>query len=724
MAAGKPKPNQICSKKNEIRVLKKTTLKCTKVGKKLIWREQKGDPSKNSNSTSQTAPAPTPTPEPSPSPSTSPSTTNSSNSESPAPKNSFTPPTKRPKNISELDPETAWYFAWESMNEYRKKNENYKATYDIRISSNYKTEIRDVIIEGLDAGSSFWSDFWKPSQPILVILGTEKDTEFWRTELAALYDPRWQQSKDEMFNSMQDSFKRFGAYNNSAGASWFGNKPNMNFPYGSALQASDISTNNWQTSPHEYTHIVQGVLGYAFNLNGMGTSWMSEGQAEHAGLFLTKSDPEQYLDYRNLRFKNQWRSPDQADLQTPNQIHNAIKDKAQKPIYNAYYSYGAAAMEALVAIHGHGAVIEYLKRIQSGVWWPNAFQQVFGMSHEQYIKEVSTYLAKLRSHLTGEAIPQEVISDNFTKYLETKKKAYESINSKAVSQENSKFNLKYMIGENFPKDMKVLSEKQIPYSASIFSFFLDKKIDTTIYLYTEKEDAYVRSLPPWRENQYWPETQIWFDRWKQGIATEHNIGLAAWYLVDPVNYGGHAGIAAPSIGSLKTQRYYNIHVLPHEFFHVIQDFHFRTRNIAFPNSNSYDLAFPPLFREGSANTFSIAVTFDKYEDYLDFYTKYSNDMVPGNQMLRNINTESEVIAAFKKSMSKNDQEAFNVAYFTGALLFEWFIAEYGVEKYRQLLTDPAYGGNFDDLLKKVVGYDSNELFKRAAGHILTAIKGQ
>ncbi len=712
-AAEKPKANQACSKKNQIKAAKLGSFKCTQVGKKLIWKLQRSIYSQASGPSPQPTPSSNPSASPMPSPTPVPTET----------KKPITPPTKKPKSIADLDPETAWYFAWESMNKVRQSNQPYKAQYDIRISQNFKPEVRDVILEGLDAGSSFWSNFWKPNQPITVHLGTEKDIAFWQRELADFYDPRWNKNRDDNFNYLQETFRRTGAYNNSAGASWFTNRPNINFPYGSALQASDIRQNNWQTSPHEYTHIVQGVLGYAFNLNGIGPSWMSEGQAEHVGLFLTKSDPEQYLAYRNFRFQLQWNSAEQVGLKTPNQIHAAIQDRAKTPVYNAYYSYGTAAMEALVALHGHDAIIDYFKRIQTGTWWPDAFQQTFGTSHEQYLKEVSSYLAKLRSQITGVPIPVEVISEDYSKYIDTKKKAYDSINSKAVTADNSKFNFKYMVGENYPKEFEALNRKQVAYSGSVFSYFLDKKIDTTIYLYTEKEDKYLRSLPLWKDNQYWPENQVWFDRWKQGIATEHNIGLAAWYLVDPVNYGGHAGIAAPSFGSLKTQRYYNIQVLPHEFFHVIQDYYFRTRNISFSNSQGYDQAFPPLLREGSANTFSIAVTFDKFEDYRNFYARYASEVIQRTEFLRNADTEAKVVEALKRSLSKGDQQGFEAAYFTGALLFEWVIAEYGVEKYRQLLTDPAYGGNFDDLIRKVMGYDSTELFKRAAGHILSALKG-
>lgn len=611
------------------------------------------------------------------------------------------------------------------MDEARKRNSKFKAEYNIVISPNFKSDVRDVIIEGLDASSSFWSDFWKPTEPMLLLLGTERDDEFWKTELARTYDSRWHTSRDEPYQNLRNSFAQFGANNNSAGASWFTDKPNMTFPYGTALTAESIRQSNWQTAPHEYTHIVQGVLGYSFKLNGMGPRWMGEGQAEHVGLFLTKERPEDYRAYRDIRFANQWRSPEQNNLRSSKAIFNAIRDGSSNEIYNAYYSFGAAAMEALVAIHGHEGILKYFNAIRSGKNWPDAFKETFGISQDNFLQDVSPYLAKLRGQIMGEPVIDDPISKADQDYLIRKEQVYNAIRSINTPNNEIKFNLNYKIGANYPTDLRELNIRQINYSSAIFSYFLDKKINTTIYLYSEKDAAELRSLPVFKNNQYWDsDIQPWFDRWNQGTALEHNIGLIAFYLVDRDGEGGHAGVGAPSRASLATQRFYNKQVVPHEFFHVVQDYPFRIRRIIFEDAVSYDRAFPPIFREGSANTFSGAVTYETFSEY----QKFQNAEIAGFKrslpnFIGSIKNEADVVETLGKMLRKNSHpNAHETSYLLGSLVFEWFISEHGLAKYRELLNDPAYGGPFDDLLKKVVGYDQGELHKRAAQYVLTALQ--
>lgn len=284
------------------------------------------------------------------------------------------------------------------MDEYRSKGQSIDVTYKIIQSENFDRQTLAVIMDGLKAAATFWSNFWKPANQIWLILGTEKDLPFWKRELDPLYDSRWHKSRNDLYDNLVSSFERFGTRTNSAGASWFANTPNMIFPYGSALSAKDISENNWQTTPHEYTHLVQGTMSYSFNLYGMGTQWMSEGQAELVGLFLTKQTAPEYLEYRNLRLKNNFQGSSVSRVITAQQIYEAIGDGSQGMIYDAHYSFGMAAMEALVALHGHDAILKYFEKIKSGVWWPNAFKETFGVSHVDFLKDVTPYLEKLRAN--------------------------------------------------------------------------------------------------------------------------------------------------------------------------------------------------------------------------------------------------------------------------------------------------------------------------------------
>lgn len=325
--------------------------------------------------------------------------------------------------------------------------------------------------------------------------------------------------------------------------------------------------------------------------------------------------------------------------------------------------------------------------------------------------------------------PSATISKEYSDYLNRKKRAYQAIRSVAVPENEIKFNLDYKIGASYPKELKDYNLAQVTYSARVFSYFLDKKIDTSIYLYTEKESQELRSMKYWRQNSWWDDgIQPWFDRWAKGIATEHNLGLAAWYIVDSDEQKGHAGIAAASTATVSTWRVYNLQVMPHEFFHVIQDYHFRSKGLKFHvdhDTDEYATAFPPMFREGSANTISIAVTFEDFDQYLNFYAIEARSTTPRLGLLNTIRNETDVVAALSKITRKSSHpDAHEASYFVGALLFEWFISEYGIDKYRALMTDPGYGGSFNELLKRVIGIDNTELYKRAAGYILSGLQNR
>jgi len=391
--AATPKPGSLCPKLNQTQISNGVKYSCVKSGKKLVWNK----------GVAIAKPAPAPVVIPSAQPTQAAQPTPISKPVIPlAPQvtvDFVAPTTKKPNSIEELDAKTAWYFAWQSMQKYREAGSDYKPNYLIVSSSNFGSQKTQIIVDGLDSAAKFWSNFWRPDTKVTVILGTEKDLDFWKVELAKFYDPRFQQSPNDNYNYLVEDFSRSGAKNNSAGASWFTNKPNMNFPLGTEVTAEAISQNSLQTGPHEYTHLVQGTLGYAFNLPGIGPFWMNEGQAEHAGLFLSRNTPQDYLTYRNFRFINQWKNPQQENLRTSEDIYNAIKSGSANSVYSAYYSYGAAAWEALVAIYGQDSVVEYFKQIKNGANWDLAFKSVFGMAEDEYLHRVSVYLSKLRNQL-------------------------------------------------------------------------------------------------------------------------------------------------------------------------------------------------------------------------------------------------------------------------------------------------------------------------------------
>ena len=356
-AATPVKAGSVCSKQGKKTVYQGKSYTCIKSGKKLVW----------SKGVLVTKPISPPTPVVPVVP-------------------GFIAPTNPPKTIADLDPATAWYFAWKSMDEFRRKNASKSTLIDFVLAPNARLDVKDVIAEGLNAGATFWNDFWTPEAPLKVFIGTEKDLDFWKAN----------QKADEYARTVE-SFSRFGSLNNAAGAGWDSpSYPNMDFYYGSALTAADVRKDSWQTGPHEYTHIVQQTMGHVFGMSGIGSPWIMEGQAEHVGLFLTHQKPEDYVSYRNARLTNQWTWGSTRTLTSPQEIVDAMTYGSPKNDQMSYYSYGMAAWEALVAIHGHQKVLDYFKDVKSGVLWRTAFVTHFGITSEEYLTQVAPYLAKLR----------------------------------------------------------------------------------------------------------------------------------------------------------------------------------------------------------------------------------------------------------------------------------------------------------------------------------------
>ena len=55
------------------------------------------------------------------------------------------------------------------------------------------------------------------------------------------------------------------------------------------------------------------------------------------------------------------------------------------------YAEGFAAVERLSTLKGIAAVVGFWARFGHGVAWPDAFQQAFGMTVEQFYADFATY---------------------------------------------------------------------------------------------------------------------------------------------------------------------------------------------------------------------------------------------------------------------------------------------------------------------------------------------
>ena len=322
---------------------------------------------------------------------------------------------------------------------------------------------------------------------------------------------------------------------------------------------------------------------------------------------------------------------------------------------------------------------------------------------------------------------QSEISTNspLSEYLAIKQKAYENIRSAAESGNTKNVNLIYHIGNDFPVELRNIYTQQVEYSAKLYGTFFDKKTNVHIYMYTEKDADAITSDPAMNFNAQ--GFLDWFKRWSTGNDRQHNIGIASYYFTPRGQNTpqGYAGLALHSSSTPTSLRAYSIQVMPHEFFHVVQDFFIQSeRDAKFPDADSYDRYFPPVFREGSANTISFALASNSFTDYQNLYSgfiKEKKNQVDSVPTFGKLNSVPNIVNSLKSiEYSSKNPDAHESSYCIGQLLFEWVIAEYGFDGYRKLIVNQLAGKSFEDNVKKSLGISLSQLYEKAAPHIYNA----
>ncbi|MFM8254908.1 MAG: hypothetical protein ACKN9O_06750 [Actinomycetota bacterium] len=309
-------------------------------------------------------------------------------------------------------------------------------------------------------------------------------------------------------------------------------------------------------------------------------------------------------------------------------------------------------------------------------------------------------------------------------YEATKVKAYNEIRGAANNGNSENFTIKYNISDAFPKDLRKLYVSQVEYSSKLFATFFPNKEVMNIYLYTEKEEKKIKSDPIL--GRYFDDLGRWFSEWKKGQGLEHNLGLVASYVESENGWQGHAGLVVNSKATTSSLRKYAVQVMPHEYFHVVQDYYLNVgRKFNWPSSDLYDKYSPPPFREGSANTISFALASKSKIAYMDLYRNFIGEKRNQSdvKIFSELKSESDVVKALTLMENRNNrQDVHEASYAVGQLLYEWVIAKYGFEGYRKIVENQITVDSFEANIKKSLGITTQELYKKAAPHIVAAFK--
>lgn len=305
-------------------------------------------------------------------------------------------------------------------------------------------------------------------------------------------------------------------------------------------------------------------------------------------------------------------------------------------------------------------------------------------------------------------------------YEKTKFLAYREIQKLYKNEPLSSILLTYNLSKHLPTEFKSRYVNQTERASKYYDQLFSGPVVVNAYYQTEKDEQYIKTHPVLKHDF---EMFIdWFKAWKFGKKLEHNIGLAAWYREVEGELQGHTGVALGSKSKLRNIKLYSEQVVAHEYFHVVQDFYkYDSDRQGYDGPDGYAIYYPPIFREGSANTISFGVAMQSFEDYLLFYQIFLSENIGkyAPELFNSLTNKGKVISTLNLiEKISNHPDAHWASYSIGALTFEWFIAEYGIEAYKRLIFNQKLGKTFEENIKISAGITLDQLYQGASGHVL------
>lgn len=164
------------------------------------------------------------------------------------------------------------------------------------------------------------------------------------------------------------------------------------------------------------------------------------------------------------------------------------------------------------------------------------------------------------------------------------------------------------------------------------------------------------------------------------------------------------------VGSFTTDQKVFTTTTAHEITHILQID--RSKNIGYNND------MPPTLWEGSAVLFGSGIPMSNvawYSDELDHQLmRFLSNFAAKVPM----KTEADAVNLLVKAERTDAEVSIEAGYYVGAVLFEWLVAKYGVQKYLDLLDATGTAPSFNDAMIKAYGVGKADIYKQAAPYVL------
>lgn len=309
----------------------------------------------------------------------------------------------------------------------------------------------------------------------------------------------------------------------------------------------------------------------------------------------------------------------------------------------------------------------------------------------------------------------ETDSRDASEFSEVRQRAFRTLNATPRSTLHPNVEFIYHIRPEFPSYLVEFSKRELSEAASLWNDFFDRKIQVDVYLVTEKDREYIKSNR-WLQGNL-PNV---FDRFDSKRERPFISGGGGYWNTDG-RWSGNIFLATASYLNLNYVNYEWAQVAKHEFVHVAQDYGFYG-NLKERNWNELQVVQPQHFREGAGNSISYLTAFRNIgwsADAMDWLVwqraRYSQNWIK-------INSQEDVIKMMRATELNKPDPAFEMSYAIGALMYEWFIYEYGFDAFKKYIKATKDAVNFDSALMSAIGIGKEEFYKRSAPYVYSVFQ--
>jgi hypothetical protein len=209
-----------------------------------------------------------------------------------------------------------------------------------------------------------------------------------------------------------------------------------------------------------------------------------------------------------------------------------------------------------------------------------------------------------------------------------------------------------------------------------------------------------------------PSFNSFFDRYQS---------LSKWEKARPLG-GGQATIDSDAISGKKiflltyhvasytTEKTYFFTTPAHEVTHIFQS--------SRANDVGYSTGMPISLWEGTAVLFGAGISMPNLGWYSDELDHVMMRFLTGHDRSVEMRTNKDAVELLKAAEDPLTDIGTSAGYNVGPLLFEWFVAQYGVQKFVSLVEAAGTASSFDDALKQTIGLSKEQLYESAAPYVL------